>query len=333
MKTQVSNKKMTLVLAILFAGMSAMLSGQTAEKAITESYSINKGFTLNVENTYGEINVVNWDKNELSVTVTIQTEAGNQDRADKLLDDVNIEIDEGSDYVSFETEIDKKNMNGKNKIKVIYDVKSPSYINVNLEQGYGNVYLQDISGTATLVIKYGNLTANSLVNDNGNKWNMLELKYGNATIEAASGLEAEVKYSGFSVSNVDVLSLESAYSKVNIGEIVDLDVESKYDKIAIDKLNGSLDIEAAYTQVKIGQVSNSFKRILAEMTYGNLKGGLADGTSFNIDAETSYGNINIPEGDYFFEKDGSRQFVEGKVGANSSALVEVSIKYGDLILE
>jgi len=333
MKKRVSNISLSIILAFLFAGISASVYGQTAEKEIAESYSISKGFTLGVDNSYGEINIVNWDKNELSVVVTIKTEASRQEWADKLLDDVNIEIDEGSENVFFETEIDKKNMNGKNKIRVIYDIKTPSYMNVDLKQTYGNVYIQDITGKANLEIQYGDLTANFLEVESAGEWNSLELKYGNATIEYLGKLLAEVRYSGLNVSEAKELSLESSYSKLNLGEINKAEIESKYDKVAIDRLNGLLEIESGYTQLSIGKISANFTGIYAEMTYGNLKGGLEAGTSFEIDAETSYGSINIPEGEYDFEKDGSRQYAEGRVGSKGKARVEVSIKYGNLKLE
>ena len=161
-----------------------------ADKKLSRDYEISKGFTLGIENTYGDINIVNWDEDALSVVVTVEVEATSQSKADKLLESVNIEIDESSNSVFFETEFEKQNYNEKKKIRITYDVKTPAYMNVELEQAYGNVYIQELTGTADLEIKYSSLTADALMVEDNDEWNSLELKYGDATIGKVNGLDA-----------------------------------------------------------------------------------------------------------------------------------------------
>jgi hypothetical protein len=331
MKKLVFKTGMILILAILFASTNIVF-GQTAEKEISKEYKISEGYTLGIDNQYGEINFVNWDKNELAVVVRIEAEASTQSKADGLLNKVSIDIEEGNNSVYFDTEIEKLNMTGKTKLRVIYSVKAPAYLNVDLEQSYGSIFLQDVSGEANIEVKYGNLTANSLVS-NSEEWNTLELKYSDASIETVGSLSAEIKYSEIMLSESQELSLESAYSKIFLGEVGGLDLESKYDKVAMDQLNGYVNVESAYTQVKLGFIKKGFTSIEADMSYGNLKGELEEGAYFSIEAETAYGSIDIPDGDYEFEKDGTKQEVSGRVGGASDSEVYVSIRYGNLSLK
>lgn len=306
---------------------------QDAQKEINKSYTIQKGFTLGIDNSYGEINIVNWDNNEVSVVVRIETEAASQSKAEELLGRVTIDIDESKSEVSFKTEFDNKTMTGKNKIKVIYNVKAPAYLNANLKQRYGNVYIQEIKGVAQLEVKYGNLTAGTLSSESKDEWNILDLAYGNASIEFVTGLQAEVKYSDISIQESYVLNIESAYSKMGFGKVGELEIESKYDKLSIDELAVLLDVESAYTHVSTGTILKGFKYISADMAFGNLKGILGSGAACSIDADVTYGSVNIPAGDYQIDKGPNSKEVHGTIGNPSDSRIEVDIKYGNLNLD
>ena len=332
MKNQQFKQRMRLLFILLLAGTLLPLSAQKADKKITEAYKVSNGFTLGVENTYGEINITNWDRNEVSVEVTVDVEARSQSKAEAMLDDIEISISESSNAVYFETEMDLKIIGGQKKINVRYDVKDPDYINVALEQKYGEVYVQELTGVADIEIAYGGLVAGRLSPETGS-WNSLEMAYGNADIEQVTALSAEVRYSEITIKRAGNLEIESAYSEFYLGEVNAIELESKYDKVMLKKLMGSLEIESAYTQVTLDQLSNRFNEIDAEMTYGNFTAGLEKGVSFDIEAEVVYGSIRIPKGNYSSDKQGMRQEVKGTVGAGGKSSITVEMKYGNLSLD
>jgi hypothetical protein len=332
MKNLRSSLSVSLLFFVILTGSTGIASGQKAEKEINKNYKINEGFSLDITNKYGEINLVNWEKDELSVEVIITTEASSQSKAEELLKDVEIELSENRSDVSFTTRINSKGMKGNNKIKVVYNVKTPEYLNVALAQSYGNIYIQDITGLAEIELKYGNLTANRLAISNQDVWNNLDLAYGKAAIEYANALKIQIKYSELNISGSDVLSIESAYSKLYLGNLIDLDIESKYDKLSANLLEGSFSVESEYTQISVDRITPAFTGIFAEMKYGNFKGGIDKKTAFKIDAEASYGSIIIPEGDYQSIKDGMQEEAHGNVGGETQSQVDVSIKYGNFVL-
>ena len=333
MKNLRSNLSVSLLFFVILTGSTGIISAQKAVKEINNNYKITEGFSLGITNKYGEINVVNWEKDELSVEIIITAESSSQSRAEELLKGVEIEMSENRSDVSFTTRINSKGMKGNSKIQVVYNIKTPAYLNIALAQSYGNIYIQDITGLAELELKYGNLTANSLAISNPDDWNNLDLAYGKADIEYVNALKIKVQYSDLNISASDVLSIVSAYSKLYLGNVIDLDIESKYDKLSADLLEGSMSVESEYTQISVNRIAPGFTGLFAEMKYGNLKGGLDAKTAFMIDAEASYGSIKIPEGDYQSIKEGIREEVHGNVGGQTQSQVDVSIRYGNLVLK
>lgn len=331
MKTQKFNTAGLLILALFLPILT--VNGQKAQKEVAKEYQITKGYTLGIDNKYGSIELINWDRNELSVVVTIEAEATSVQRAESLLDKVTIDISEEKSAVYFETSFQQMQMNKENRLKITYAVKAPAYLNASLEQSYGNIFIQNLTGEAILEVKYGNIDANSLVREEQNAVNEITIAYGNGSIEEAGVMDVEIKYGNLSIAKSHDLEIESGYSKVSLGEVNHLNIDSKYDKLSLESLIGSAKISSAYTQVDLGYISESFTLIDAEMTYGNLKGELSSRAAFSIDAETAYGSISVPDGQYNTEKDGMRQSVNGTIGRKSDAEVMVSIRYGNLNLK
>ena len=309
------------------------VNAQKAEKEISREYTISEGYSLGISNKYGEINLVNWDRDHLSVEILITAEASSQSKSEDLLKAIDIDITEKRSEVNFVTTFDAKRIGGNNKVNIVYKVKAPAYINVNLEQSYGNVFVQEITGIAEVNLKYGNLTANSLSVTGTEAWNSLVLAYGKASVDNVNSMNINVQYSDLSIGGSDALNIESAYSKFSLGKVVDLDIQSKYDKLSIDMLEGSLGVDSDYTQITVGTIANQFKAINVEMTYGNFKGGLSQNSAFKIDARTEYGSVKIPEGDYQHSREGIREKITGNFGGASQSLIQAEIRYGNMILK
>lgn len=333
MKSLIFNNSLRILLTVICAGAFLTASGQVSEKRMSKEYPVSEGFTLGIDNEYGEINIVNWDQDKVSVEITISVEAKSESKAEDILKKIEIDISDSKSEVYFDTEVEQINTSGKTNIKVIYNVKAPAYINAVLEQSYGNVYIQELTGNAVLEIKYGNLMATSLANMDSDKWNTLDLKYSEATIEYATSLMADVKYSELTVNESLVLETESAYSKLFFGKVTELSAECKYDKLNLDLLAGVLQVDGAYTNVTVGNISNEFSEVNVDLAYGNFKAGLGPQAAFAIEADVSYGSIQIPKGDYATEKQGGNEEVLGTIGGRSDARILADIKYGNLVLK
>ena len=94
MKNQVFNSKSLFLSLLLIVGLSFSLSAQDSEakKEISESYKVTKDYTLGIENKYGSVDLVNWDKNELEVVVEMIVKATTDEKAQKILEKIDIDI-------------------------------------------------------------------------------------------------------------------------------------------------------------------------------------------------------------------------------------------------
>jgi hypothetical protein len=333
MKKQMYNTRIMLLIILFMTGISYTLSGQQLQKVIAREYQIKEGFSLGIDNKYGEINIVNWNRDELSVEVVIEAESGSKSNTEELMEAVDIDISENQMAVDFLTKIEIEKMSGNKKIKVIYNVKAPAYLNVKLSQSYGNIYIQDITGTAELKVKYGNLTATTLQNSKPGASNILYMAYGKAFIEVVSAIDADVKYSELSVSNSKSMSIQSAYSKVFLEETSELNIKSKYDHVEIGSVREKLIIDSDYTQVVVDFIHKGFSEIMANMTYGNFKGIMEENTPFRLDASVSYGSIQLPDEDSQIIKRNTSQEFNGNIGGMSNSNAEFTIRYGKLLLK
>lgn len=349
MKTQVSNWKSLLLSLLLIVGVSFSVSAQEVSKKVAGNYEVTGDYNLGIENKYGQIEILNWNKSELDVVVDITVGAKSEKRALEVLDEISVDIDEGSDGVYFTTDFGKIRMNNVD-IDVNYTVKMPVQVNVLLSQKYGDLFIQEVAGLADLTVKYGSLKVNALTRGDAEPWNTVDLAYGDGSIENAGYMSLDIAYSELTVTESEALHIENAYSKIfgekaglinaggqydqyNFEMVESFDAELKYSGIKIGTLQKRLDVDLAYTNAKIGTVQSGFDRISVEAQYGNVKAGLDPDASFTVDAKAKLGNIRLPEGDLVYDRDGTALGVSGSVGKNPGSMVSVDIEYGNFELK
>jgi len=333
MKTQVFK---TVLLAVFVSMVVSPATAQDDEyqamKEIDKSYDVKEGFLLGVDNKYGSINIVNWDKDEVAVQVKIEVKSISKEKAEKVLETVEIDIDESNKEVFFETDYDRKSFPNKTQVKVSYTVNAPKYLNANLEMSYGAIFIQELSGRVIIDSRYSSVDIDGLSNSDQENVNVIDLAYSNLTIGSSEVLVCELAYSPMTIDDAGVLELESKYSQLKIEKAESLIIESKYDKGKVGEIAKVFEIESAYTQVNLGDIGAGIELITAEMAYGNLKGNVAAVDGFKVNAEVSYGSVDVPEGNLSKMKEGQTLTVTGKAGKGGDAIVNVDMRYGSLML-
>jgi len=349
MKKKVYKSNRLLLVLPLLLLLCIPLSAQNARKEISETYNVKKGFTFNVESKYSDIELLTWDRDVLDVVVIVEVDAGSRERSENILRNINIDIKETGNSVSYITNLDFPGSPGKGvKLDIKYTVKLPSYLNVTIENSYGNVYIQELAGLAKLDLQYGNLKINKLARGNVKPYNNIEIAYGNAGIEEAGWLELGISYSEFEASKFDMLIVESKYSKLygeNAGTVIsegkydkytfrELDnfvAELKYSNVKIDKLHQKFDLNASYTNVKIDYLLKGFEKIRANLSYGNFSAITEPGTSYNLNADSKYGEINVsPASNLSRSRENGNLKVSGTVGTNPKSDVNIVTRYGNI---
>ena len=66
------------------------------KKVIEKSHKVNTSTVLRIENKFGKIEINSWDKSEFSIKVEMIAKARNEDRAQRILDNIDVDVNESS---------------------------------------------------------------------------------------------------------------------------------------------------------------------------------------------------------------------------------------------
>lgn len=352
--------KQGALLCITLLLFSLTLSAQEVTKKYHKEYTAGANTTLDIDNKYGDVVVDTWDKDQVVIDVKVTVDMPNKERAQKMLDYIDVQFDQSGNEISAKTVIDNKfNFtgwgSGSRKFSIDYSIKMPAVTALTLSNKYGNTDLDDLTGLVNLDIKYGNLTASKLTRGNVKPLNSLNLAYGKGSIDDAGWLDLTIRYCGsMDITKCQALLLDSKYSKLSVGESSSIVGESKYDNINIDNIN-NLVIEDGYTGVSIGTLTKKldyngsygsltvdrvpvgFESIKVETRYMGVKIGIDESADYNLDAKVSYGGLKYNEDNFKNQRrivENNSTEVSGVVGKEESpeAKVNVVSSYGSVRL-
>ncbi len=358
MKTPVYKTGTLLILQIFL--LSASLFAQHSVKEFHKEYASGPNTTLDISNKYGNVVVVTSDQNQIVIDVKVTVELPNKERAEKLLNYIDVQFSENNNVISAKTVIDEKfNFSGwggeSRRFSINYNVKMPYKTNFTLANRYGNADLDEIQGLVKLDIKYGNLTADNFTRGNDKPLNYLSIAYGKASITSVGWMEINSRYTGnLRIDKSQALLLNSKYSKIQIGEISSMVGESRYDNIRISKvnnfvldggysdiiietLNKKLKFEGGYGALSVEEIPEGFESIETDTRYIGVKLGIADNASYRLDAKLSYGNLKFNEDNYKNQKrivQNTSNETSGIVGNESDpkSWVKINATYGSVRL-
>ena len=262
-----------LVPAMLFANGDKRKGKYTKEKKINKEYTVNANAALEIDNSYGNIDVVSWSENRTVIEVHIITNGDNEEKVKEKLKDIDVEFSATASRVSAKTGFKgKKNgswswFGGKNKnvhMEINYTVKVPVTNSVDLNNDYGAINLDKLEGHAKISCDYGQIIVGELMADN----NYLNFDYtNNSTIGYMKSGKINADYSGFTLEKVGNLELTADYTKSEVMEAADVNYNCDYGKVTLGKAN-SIVGRGDYVTNRIGTVSGSLD---LNTDYGSIK--------------------------------------------------------------
>ncbi len=354
-------KERSFATLIIISVTFGLLAQNSQTKIIKKDFPVNANTTLELSNKYGNVNIVNTTEPTLSIEVNVKVNVRDKERGAAILEMVKIEISQQGDMVRAETQLQddfSKMFRGFNMgdggLEINYSVRMPKTVPLNLSNKYGNVFIDELTGTSTLDIKYGKLTANKIIHDSKEPLSKVYLAYSNGcSIQETKWLALDIKYSNINITESKALAIMSKYSKVYVTNGSSIVSESKYDTYEIGKLNnfittagyghftirelsGKLQLDTKYTDVIIDRISSGFESIKATNSYGSYKLGIDPGTSYKLDGYGKYCEIVYPQNGARVNRfdENSEMKVNGVVGGNSNPSAEVSVNshYGNIRL-
>jgi hypothetical protein len=361
MKNKIENRNLFLItLALLISFLTSdLFSQEDVEKNITKVFSAGKSSVLNINTKYGDVDIRDWEQNEIKIDVQIKIHDLSSQKARQVMDYIDIDIYEEGNSIYAETKFSDafyKSFGNKytddNKFEINYIIHMPSTVKLVLENKYGNVFINKLESASNITIKYGNLQANQLLSTGKEAMVEVNLGYSKGTIESCKWLRLNIKYSKINIENSQALMVLSKYSKVFIEKNSSIVCESKYDsyqvnKIAnfvadaqyshfkFEKLTNKLRLDTKYTDTKITYVSPSFESIDIDNSYGSISIGIDPSASYKLKGNAKYAKIHYPSNSRVNKfQENTEMSVEGIVGDKKGDLpyVDIETRYGSINL-
>lgn len=348
---------MLLLLPLLFSSLT--LTGQEVTKEFHEEYTAGANTTLQISNKYGDVIVDSWDQDQIVIDVKVTVELPSREKAERLIDYINVEFSQDGDLITAKTVIDDKfNFSGwggsSKRFSIDYSVKMPAKTALNLSNRYGNADIDELNGLVDIDIKYGNFTIGKITRGNDKPINHINLAYGKGSIDEAGWLDLVIRYAGNTeIQKCQALLLDSKYSKLAVGEISSIVGESKYDNMNIEEIN-NLVLDNGYTEVKIGTLRKKleysgsygsfsinyipagFESIDVDTKYMGVNLGIDDNANYNLEAHVSYGGLKYNDNNFVNKRriiENNSQEIAGTVGdENTNSSVNVRASYGSVRL-
>jgi len=325
----------TLLVSILVS--SSVAYGQRNQKEfrreVTKEFSTSDNQSLEIENKYGLIRIVEGTENKISFNIEIIGKGTTDALAKQYAESVTIDFKQSGNKVSAKTVMESLNCNNCGRT-TNYTVVIPKGVTMNLDNKYGNIYLENSIKPLNVVLKYGNMEANTLANVN------IDIKYGNASIDACDNLNIDCGYAKFKIGKVDRINVNSKYDDFQIGTVSDIQMNTKYTKVMIEKLNNSFICnDFKYCTLNISDISPQFSLIKVSSGYSNINLALDNRHNFKASLSARYGSIKADHLTFnnvsIRNKERNTDAITGTVGANNnpSATVEITASYGNIVFK
>jgi hypothetical protein len=143
-----------LGLAILPAYGRIEETKERARTSETAVFSLTPGGVIRVDDSFGELHIEGWHKPQVEVTIEKATRKDYPPdelaEAMRELDEVRIEIAAAGSSVEITTEMPRRllqrPLRGKTNIELVYRIKAPHRVNLEIQHDLGKVTVEDVVG-------------------------------------------------------------------------------------------------------------------------------------------------------------------------------------------
>ena len=342
---------------LLLLGSGTKIQAQELTKKIHKEIEVSKDALIEIDNSYGDLNITSWDQNKVVIDVLITVKGKNSEKTQKKLNNIDVSFLLSPEKVMAETKIDNGwrfgpfyiNIFDSEKYRIDYNIKLPKTSSVDLTNDYGIIRLNSLEGKANISCDYGQLIIGELMADN----NILAFDHtSNSSIEYIKGGTINADYSGFTIEKAEDIDLIADYTNSNIVEVTNLDYNCDYGKITIDNVtnlvgegdyishdignvSGSLEIDADYGSIKIDRIKSSAKNVFIEADYTGIKMGYENDYSFNFNVNLRYASFNAADELTIRNRDiqnNSKKYSGFHGIENAGNTVNINSDYGGVIL-
>ena len=331
---------------------------QEKSKTIKKEYTVNSDASVAIDNRYGNLNITTWNKNKVEIEVKITVKGNDINRVERKLENINVEFSASNNFVSAKTIFEKEQKSwswwkkSKNvNYKINYIVKMPITNNVNLDNDYGNIYLDNLSGKADINCDYGKITVGELSAANNNinldycssssitymKSGDINIDYSKLTVDASEKIKANTDYSTLKIGKTSTLDFNTDYGSITVDEADNISGNSDYTGMRFGTVKKNLNIDTDYGSVTVKRLAKGFESVDIDGQYAGIRIGVDSNASFDFVIDLQYAGFKRNNDKIEFYKSISKttkKHYEGKYGkGNSNSKIKIRSQYGGVSIK
>lgn len=274
------------------------------KKSVNKSYNVSASDKLNIQNSFGSVEVHVWDRNEIKVDVNIEVSANSEALAQKMLDRISVADDKTGKGISFETKM--KDINNtkdeKSTMEINYSISMPAGNPLKVDNSFGSTTVPDFRGEVDLTSKFGSLTTGNLASIKG-----IHVEFGKANLTNITSAPVTIKFSKAVISKL------SGDIKMNLEFCSNV-------RLNLDNNLSSLDLKTSYSTVNLKPIGSLPASYNISTSFGSFKN--TSDVKFSSDEDKDDDNKYSPKFDHQYS---------GKSGSGSVP-VKVKSSFGKIIV-
>lgn len=352
-----NNITLLLLITPLFL-MASPIKKHEKSKTISKNYKVNKNATVYIKNKYGNLNVTTWNKNTVEIDVKITVKGKDLEDVQDRLDAINVKFEASASLVEARTIIESFNSgrswwnkNNNLSYQINYYVKMPITNNIDLNNKYGNIELENVTGKANLKCAYGSINVDRLENENNTinldysdhseisyiKAGSINADYSKITLDEAESLKVSCDYTQVKIGTIKTLDFKSDYGGISVKDVRSVKGNSDYAAMRFGTVRESLKINTDYGSLRIKDLAKGFDQVTINGSYAGIKIGTSSNNSFNFKVDVSYAGFSYPKN--YVEttksiKKETKKYYEGTFGkTNSGSQISIRSDYGSVSLK
>lgn len=352
---------MFLFPVIAFAGND--FNGRyTKTKKINKEFTVSPNALLEIDNSYGKIDIKTWDQNRVVIEVVIKTNGNDEEEVLERLKEISVDFDASRSHVSAQTLLEERNSswwqkllsgwNNNVNIEINYTIRAPVTNSVNLDNDYGSIYLDKLEGNAQINCDYGRLFIGQLLGENNSlnfdytrgshidyiKKGKINADYSEFTIDEAETLELSADYSESKINKVENIAFNCDYGSLTLGKVRNIQGRGDYLRTNLGAVYNSAEVNMDYGSLAIEKIMASAENIAITTDYTSVKIGYEPDTPFSFEVSMQYGNLNgIDEEGFEIMKrrqENTEQYYKGyHISPNEGPMIKIETEYGNVTFE
>jgi len=337
-------KKLIWVALLLVIGQSVTAQDNVSKK-IERTYKMTDAGELQLENKYGNINLYGWNKDEVSVVISVKVNHRKKENAEDLLKRISTVIRESDNFVSIRYEIAEKSSGwfsrlfdeanpfdfNRSNIQIDYTVYMPAKAELKVTNTFGDVIIEDWSGKLKALVEHGDLWINQDLNKADitmryGKLRASDIDYGtldfkNGTIDIEDSKNLRITSSGTEIIMNTINSLEfySNKDEVTIEEVGTIYGTLKFSTLELNSLNKDADLNLRVADFRVSKIVAPDAELILEQESAEISLNI-EGFSHRFDATIEQGLVRLPK---------SFENIDSKILDKGKKLREIKGTYGD----